>query len=120
MSGKGKTIWELPTNASGQREITLHTTGKSKLARFGPWKNYRQTPIIPLIARKCKFPTFGLWKKFEQGEITFKISSKGEIPWELPPNPNYIANGRQIQISQLWTVENLPAPSSHNAYCSQM
>jgi len=117
---KVQTHWDLHANASGHKEITMQIAGKSKLVRFGPWKNCQQMPIIPLIARKCKLPTFGLWKKSEQGEITFKIPSKGEIPWELPPNPNYIANGRQIQISQLWTVENLPAPSSHNAYCSQM
>jgi len=34
---------------------------------------------------------------------------KGETPWELLGNPNYIANGWEIQISQIWTMGKLLA-----------
>ena len=86
ISMKGETHWDLHANASGHKEITMQIAGKSKLVRFGPWKDCRQTPIIRHIARKCKLPTFGVWKKYEQAEITLQMSGKGETNWELPAN----------------------------------
>jgi len=86
ISKKVETHWELHANASGHKEITMQIASKSKLVRFGPWKNCWQMPIILHIARKCKLPTFGVWKKSEQGQITFQISGKVETNWELPAN----------------------------------
>jgi len=85
----------------------LRIAGKSQLVRFGPWKNFQQRQIILHIAGagKCKLAIFGLWKKSERRDITLQISREGEIYLELPENAsgqgNYIANCRQIQISQV-------------------
>ena len=112
MSGKGETNWELPANASGQREITLHTAGKSKLVRFGPWANCQQTPIILHIAHKCKLLTFGLWKKYWQ--LLANVSGqqrKSKLVRvglkKILVKKKYVGNCWQILINQIWNVEKI-------------
>ena len=73
-------------------EITLQIAGKSKLVRFGPWKNYRQRPIILHIVGKCKLTCLHSRKNANKGEICWELpanaSGQGKLHSKLPENPN--------------------------------
>ena len=109
---------EIASKCTWIGEITLQIAGKSKLVRFGLWKNYRQRPITLHNAGKCKLDMFALWKKCKQKGNHIEIFQKrGNCQQMHLDRGNYTANCQQIQISQIWTVEKLPAKANHTAYC---